>query len=52
MINVRVKYPENMEELENKAAEVMAEILFKKLQPKEVEEFVKLLTDDNLQIKL
>lgn len=46
-IRVIIHYPKNMEKLERRAAEIMADILLKKLQPKEISNLIKVLQSDN-----
>ena len=50
MINVHINYPDNMEELQEKAADLLSSILIKKLQPKEIDELVEILKDDSNKI--
>ncbi|MVX67100.1 hypothetical protein GKZ28_25960 [Clostridium chromiireducens] len=45
-ITVHISYPDNMEELQKKASDLLSSILIKKLESKEVEELVKLLKDN------
>jgi len=49
-INVHISYPDNVEELQKKASDLLSSILVKKLEPKEVDELVKLLKDDSNKI--
>lgn len=42
-ISVNVNYPENMELLENKAADLLASILIEKFTTKEIDEMVEIL---------
>lgn len=49
-INVHINYPDDMEELEKKAADLLSSILIKKLQPKEIDELVEILKDDSNKI--
>ncbi|MBY6809322.1 hypothetical protein [Clostridium botulinum] len=46
-INVSINYPDDMKALEEKASKLMASILVKKLQPKEIETLIGILKDDN-----
>ncbi|OOM06795.1 hypothetical protein [Clostridium saccharobutylicum] len=50
IINVHINYPDNMEELQRKAADLLSSILIKKLQPKEIDELVEVLKDDSNKI--
>lgn len=52
MIKVKVNFPKDTTELENKAAETIAKILINKLQPKEVDELIEILQDDTTNIRL
>lgn len=52
ILKVNANWPEDMEELENRAAEELAKILAKKLQPKEIDELVEILNDDSIQLKI
>ena len=49
-INVYISYPDNMEELQKKASDLLSSILVKKLEPKEIDELIKLLKDDSNKI--
>ena len=49
-INVHIRYPDNMEELERIAADLLASILIKKLEPKEIDQLVEILKDDSKNI--
>ncbi|BCZ48474.1 hypothetical protein psyc5s11_45410 [Clostridium gelidum] len=49
-INVHIRYPDNMEELQRKAADLLSSILIKKLKPKEIDQLVKILKDDSNNI--
>lgn len=49
-INVHINYPDDMKELENKAADLLSSILIKKLNPKEIYELVEILKDDSNKI--
>jgi len=49
-INVHINYPDNMEELQRRASDLLSSILIKKLEPKEVDELVKVLNDDSNKI--
>lgn len=44
--------PKDVTELTNKASETIAKILINKLQPKEIDELIKILKDDKTSIKL
>lgn len=45
-INVNVNYPENMEILEKKAADVLASILIEKFKTEEIDELIEMLEKD------
>lgn len=49
-INVHINYPENMEELQKRASDLLSSILTKKLEPKEIDELVEILKDDSKKI--
>lgn len=49
-INVHINYPDDMEALEKKAADLLSSILIKKLQPKEIDKLVEILKDDSNKI--
>jgi len=49
-INVHIRYPDNMEELQRKAADLLSSILIKKLEPKEIDVLVEILKDDSKNI--
>ena len=49
-INVHIRYPDNMEELQRKAADLLSSILIKKLEPKEIDQLVEILKDDSKNI--
>jgi hypothetical protein len=49
-INVHIRYPDNMEELQRKAADLLSSILIKKLEPKEIDLLVEILKDDSKNI--
>lgn len=49
-INVHIRYPENMEDLQKKAADLLSSILIKKLEPKEIDQLVAILKDDSKNI--
>jgi hypothetical protein len=51
-IKVNVNWPEDMEQLEDKAAEALASILSKKLQPREVEKLITSLKDNSISLRL
>lgn len=46
-IKVTIKYPEDMGALIDKAEDILADILVKKLQPKEITELITILKDDS-----
>lgn len=49
-INVHINYPDNMEILEKKAADLLALILIEKFMPKEIDELVGILEEDSNKI--
>jgi hypothetical protein len=49
-INVHIRYPDNMEELQRKASDLLSSILIKKLEPKEIDLLVEILKDDSKNI--
>ena len=49
-INVHIRYPDNMEELQKIAADLLASILIKKLESKEIDQLVEILQDDSKNI--
>ena len=49
-INIHINYPDDIEELERKAADLLSSILIKKLEQKEIDELVKILKDDSKKI--
>jgi len=49
-IKVTIKYPEDMDALINKAEELLANILVKKLQPKEITELITILQDESSEV--
>ena len=49
-INVNISYPDNMEEIQRKASDLLSSILIKKLQPKEIDALVEILKDDSNKI--
>ena len=49
-INVHIRYPDDMEELERKASDLLASILIKKLEIKEIDKLVEMLKDDSNNI--
>jgi hypothetical protein len=49
-INVYINYTDSMEELQRRASDLLSSILIKKLEPKEVDELVKVLNDDSNKI--
>lgn len=49
-INVHINYPDNMEELQRRASDLLSSILIKKLEAKEIDELVKILKDDSNKI--
>ena len=49
-VNVHINYPDNMEELQRRASDLLSSILIKKLEPKEVDELVRVLNDDSNEI--
>lgn len=49
-INVHIRYPDNMEELQRRAADLLASILIKKLEPKEIDQLVEMLKDNSKNI--
>lgn len=49
-INVHIRYPDNMDELQRKAAELLSSILIKKLEPKEIDQVIEILKDDSNNI--
>ena len=49
-INIHINYPDDMEELERKAADLLSSILIKKLEQKEIDELVEILKDDSKKI--
>jgi len=51
-VKVIVNYPDNMEELEDKASEVLANILVRKLHPAEVTQLIEALKADNCKIRM
>jgi hypothetical protein len=51
-VKVIVNYPDNMEELEDKATEVLANILVRKLHPEEVSQLIEVLKADNCKIRM
>lgn len=51
-INVHINYPDNMEMLEKKAADLLTSILIEKLTPKEIDELVAMLEEDSNKISL
>lgn len=50
VLNVIVHWPEDMETLEKKAAEVLADILIKKLQMQELEKLIEVLQEDSFNL--
>jgi hypothetical protein len=50
ILKVTVNFPEDPTELMDKAADIMSDILIKKLQPKEIETLIDVLNDENLNI--
>ncbi|MCM0648679.1 hypothetical protein NBE98_09860 [Clostridium swellfunianum] len=51
-IKVRVSWPNDREDLEIKVAEVLAEILVKKLNTEEVEVLIEILKDDSVDLRI
>ena len=49
-INVHIRYPDNMEELQKIAADLLASILIKKLESKDIDQLVEILQDDSKNI--
>lgn len=49
-ITVSIDYPEDMTYLTKRAGELLAEILVKKLQPKQIDEFIDILKDEGNKI--
>ena len=49
-INVHINYPDNIEELQKRASDLLASILTKKLESKEIDELVEILKDDSNKI--
>lgn len=49
-INVHINYPDNMEELQKRAFDLLSSILIKKLEAKEIDELVEILKDDSKKI--
>lgn len=49
-IKVNIKYPDDMEELQKKAADILSSIIVKKIQPKEINELIEILKDDSNKI--
>lgn len=49
-IKVNIEYPQDMSELLAKAADIMSDILIKKLQPKEIKKLIELLEDEKTNI--
>lgn len=47
---MHIRYPDNMEELQRKAADLLSSILIKKLEPKEIDQLVEILKDDSKNI--
>ena len=47
---MHIRYPDNMEELERIAADLLASILIKKLEPKEIDKLVEILKDESKNI--
>lgn len=45
-----INYPKDMDALYDKASDVLADILIKKLQPNEIDKLVALLEDKNKEI--
>jgi hypothetical protein len=50
ILKVTVNFPEDPTELMDKAADIMSDILIKKLQPKEIEKVIDVLSDEKLNI--
>jgi len=46
-IKFTIKYPEDMDALVDKAEQLLADILVKKLQPKEITELITILKDES-----
>ncbi|MGL4107013.1 hypothetical protein [Clostridium sp. LP20] len=49
-INVNIVYPEDKTILYEKAADILSDILIKRLQPKEVKRVIEILEDENYEI--
>lgn len=49
-INVNSNYPDDMEELQRIASDLLSSILIKKLEPKEIDELIEILKDDSKKI--
>ena len=47
---MHIRYPDDMEELKKRAADLLSSILIKKLQPKEIDKLVEILKDDSNKI--
>ena len=45
-INVNAKYPENMEQLEKKASDLLASIFIEKFKRKEIDKMIEMLEKD------
>lgn len=53
VLKVKVNMPEDLTEIEDKLTDTLAEILVRRLQPKEVNRLIDLLeNDDDFEIKL
>lgn len=52
ILKVTVNFPEDPTELMDKAADIMSDILIKKLQPKEIDQLIEILKDDKVNIAL
>lgn len=50
ILKATVNFPKDPTELMDKAADIMADILIKKLQPKEVDKLIDVLNDEKLNI--
>ena len=49
-INVHIRYPDDMEELQRGASDLLSSILIKKLESKEIDQLVEILKDDSKNI--
>ncbi len=49
-IKVNIRYPDDIEELQRKAADILSSILVKKIKSEEINELIEILKDDSNKI--